>query len=89
MPKGNGNGRIGQGSGRGQGMGSGRGQGMGSGRGQGMGSGGGRGRGGGFGRGPEGECLCPKCGKQVPHERGVPCTQRICPDCGIPMTRKW
>ena len=57
--------------------------------GRGMGRGGGRGRQGGFGLGPEGDCVCPKCGKTVPHERGVPCYQAICPDCGTNMTRKF
>jgi hypothetical protein len=53
--------------------------------------GGGRGAGGGgtggFRRGPGGECLCSKCGKRIPHERGVPCPQVRCPQCGTAMTR--
>ncbi len=24
-------------------------------------------------------CLCPKCGHSLPHQRGVPCTQALCP----------
>jgi len=49
----------------------------------------GRGRGGrgrGFG-GPPIECVCPKCGLRVPHQRGLPCSHHICPKCGIPMVR--
>jgi uncharacterized protein len=47
----------------------------------------GRGRMGGSGEGPSGECVCTKCGHKVPHERGVPCYQRKCPECGAAMTR--
>lgn len=59
----------------------------GGGRGQGS-SGGGRGRnkGGGFGTG--GYCVCARCGKKVPHERGVKCTTLKCPDCNRPMVRE-
>jgi ribosomal protein S26 len=59
----------------------------GGGRGQGS-SGGGRGRnkGGGFGTG--GYCVCARCGKKVPHERGVKCTKLKCPDCNRPMVRE-
>ena len=59
----------------------------GPGRGMGMGRGGGRGRMGGRGAGLGGECLCPSCGKRVPHRRGVPCSQTRCPACGAVMTR--
>ncbi len=38
-------------------------------------------------RGPEGECVCPRCGYRVPHQRGVPCRMLKCPKCGTPMTR--
>ncbi|HAS83619.1 MAG TPA: hypothetical protein DCS43_13355 [Verrucomicrobia bacterium] len=55
------------------------------GRGTGMGAG--RGRMGGFGLGAVGACVCPKCGRQVAHQRGGPCTQLTCPDCGTTMTR--
>ncbi|PIV10186.1 MAG: hypothetical protein COS49_01860 [Candidatus Portnoybacteria bacterium CG03_land_8_20_14_0_80_41_10] len=41
----------------------------------------------GFGLGPDGECLCPKCGTKVPHQRGVPCYEQKCPKCGSLMTR--
>lgn len=47
----------------------------------------GRGRMGGSAEGPSGECVCEKCGHKVSHERGVPCYQRKCPECGAAMTR--
>ena len=30
-------------------------------------------------------CVCPNCGYQEPHDRGVPCNQKKCPKCGTPM----
>ncbi len=71
-----------QGGGRGQGQGQGRGQGRGGG---GMGRGG---RGGQGGRGAGGNCVCPSCGKTVPHQQGVPCPTVTCPDCGTQMIRE-
>ncbi|MFW6409861.1 MAG: hypothetical protein ACOCZR_02350 [Halanaerobiales bacterium] len=65
--------RYNQGSGMGQGRGAG-GRGQGQGRKQGL--------------GPSGECVCPNCGHTVPHQRGVPCYQQTCPECGTQMTRK-
>lgn len=59
--------------------------------------GGGRGRSGGRGMGrmggkaaggPAGECLCPRCGYREAHEQGVPCTQKQCPNCQVPLIRK-
>lgn len=47
----------------------------------------GRGRMGGSGLGPSGECVCPKCGYRMPHQRGIPCYEQKCPKCGTPMTR--
>lgn len=35
-----------------------------------------------------GMCVCPKCGYEVAHERGVPCASRKCPECGTNLTRK-
>lgn len=33
-------------------------------------------------------CVCPRCGFRQPHERGVPCNEKKCPDCGIQMIRE-
>lgn len=70
------------------GMGQG-GRGMGSG-GQGRGQSGRRaGRGGGpLTAGPDGSCVCPQCGRKEPHQRGVPCFERRCPNCGAVMARQ-
>ncbi|MBD3370210.1 hypothetical protein GF402_07605 [Candidatus Fermentibacteria bacterium] len=43
---------------------------------------------GGSGLGTGGSCVCPKCGATVPHQRGVPCYQKTCPNCGTTMTRR-
>jgi predicted amidophosphoribosyltransferase len=37
--------------------------------------------------GADGECICPKCQKTVPHRRGVPCQEEHCPECGAKMLR--
>ena len=76
MPRGDGTGPTGQGP-----VG-------GGGRSRGGGGGGGRGRMGGFGAGVGGNCVCAKCGKVIAHQRGVPCTQIKCPDCGVMMVRQ-
>ena len=62
--------------------------GQGPGAGRVMGKAGGRGRQGGLAAGPSGNCVCPRCGKTVPHQRGVPCMQVVCPACGTTMTRQ-
>src|SRR3972149_6013112 len=61
-------------------------------RGGGPGGGGGGGQGAGrvggpSAAGPGGFCVCPRCGRKEPHERGVPCMQKQCPACGVAMTR--
>ncbi|MDR3567383.1 MAG: NifB/NifX family molybdenum-iron cluster-binding protein [Syntrophobacteraceae bacterium] len=38
--------------------------------------------------GPGGFCVCPRCGETVGHERGIPCSQILCPACSSAMTRK-
>lgn len=69
------------------------------GHGSGQGSGGhGRGVGGqglgrqgqGFGRAKSDvdNCICPKCGERMPHERGTPCQEHVCPACGAKMFRE-
>ncbi len=63
-----------------QGQGGGRGQGQGRGRGQGQGGGRGRGR-------IDGMCVCPKCGYSTEHVRGMPCFEKRCPNCNIPLMR--
>ncbi len=35
-----------------------------------------------------GMCVCPQCGNQEPHQRGVPCLQKKCAKCGAVMTRQ-
>lgn len=39
------------------------------------------------GYGPVGECVCPECGKKIPHEPGKPCASQHCPSCNALMTR--
>ncbi|MBN2388569.1 MAG: hypothetical protein JXB85_16250 [Anaerolineales bacterium] len=56
-------------------------------RGQGHG-GGGRGGGTKPGSGPGGTCICPKCGKKIPHTPGTRCVDKTCPDCGTRMIRE-
>jgi cation diffusion facilitator family transporter len=40
------------------------------------------------GRGPDGDCVCPKCGYKIPHQRGIPCSSIKCPKCDINLERK-
>jgi len=70
------------------GRGQGGGQGVGGGGGRGQGGGGRQGQGAGPGAAPQGLCRCPACGASVPHERGIPCFQVNCPQCGKPMVRE-
>jgi hypothetical protein len=73
-----------------RGRGGGAGQGGGRGWGSGAGQDGGRGRGGGTkpGSGPGGNCVCPQCGKKVPHLAGQRCVDRACPNCGTRLIRE-
>lgn len=32
-------------------------------------------------------CVCPKCGHREQHQRGIPCVQRQCPQCGTALVR--
>jgi hypothetical protein len=64
------------------------GRGIGLGNGKGLGRGGGRGRNNGGGFGPNGMCECPKCHTKVAHQRGIPCTEIMCPNCGNRMVRE-
>jgi predicted Fe-Mo cluster-binding NifX family protein len=63
-----------------------------NGNGQGNGGGGGRragrGRMDGTAKGQGGNCRCPSCGYVEPHQRGVPCTQQRCKQCGSAMIRE-
>ena len=63
----------------------------------GKGSGGGQGGGGrcrgtgagqGGGTGASDSCICSACGAKTSHERGIPCMQVKCPQCGKPMVRE-
>jgi len=33
-------------------------------------------------------CVCTNCNYKEPHERGIPCFTKTCPDCNIPLVRK-
>ncbi|MDI9570894.1 MAG: hypothetical protein QM278_09265 [Pseudomonadota bacterium] len=78
MPRGDGTGPAGKGPGTGRGRG---------GRGQGTGMGMGR-LGGPQAGGAVGFCICPDCGTRQPHERGIPCYEKQCPNCGKAMIRE-
>ncbi|WP_292484845.1 DUF134 domain-containing protein [Methanohalobium sp.] len=40
----------------------------------------------GFG-GPSGTCICPDCGYEQSHQKGIPCNQVKCPECSKLMIR--
>lgn len=40
-----------------------------------------------LGTGPAGECVCPKCGQRIRHQRGAPCYLVKCSKCKINMVR--
>jgi len=48
----------------------------------------GRGRGQGRAGGP-GLCVCPSCGYEEAHTRGIPCSTKQCPKCKARMVGKW
>lgn len=35
-----------------------------------------------------GHCICPKCGTKTPHQRGIPCQEERCPECGVKLLRE-
>jgi len=49
---------------------------------------GGRGHMGGGGPGGPKGCMCPRCKLCVPHTRGTPCKDMLCPKCKNPMIRE-
>jgi len=57
------------------------------GNGQGRGQSGGR-MGGTRAAGVGGHCFCTKCGYRELHERGIPCMQKKCPQCGTTLIRE-
>lgn len=36
----------------------------------------------------KGYCMCPDCGYEELHQRGIPCFTRTCPECHVPLLRK-
>ncbi|HUI30321.1 MAG TPA: hypothetical protein VLX91_08890 [Candidatus Acidoferrales bacterium] len=38
--------------------------------------------------GAGGYCVCLKCGYRKPHERGGPCMEEKCPNCGKVLMRE-
>jgi predicted RNA-binding Zn-ribbon protein involved in translation (DUF1610 family) len=37
------------------------------------------------GDGGAANCVCPSCGHTIVHQRGTPCNQVNCPECGTAM----
>jgi hypothetical protein len=78
-----------QDDGGGYGLGSRTGRGRRTSGGKGLGRGGNRGvMGGEDALGIGGTCYCPGCNYEASHQRGLPCYQMKCPECGISMARK-
>lgn len=40
------------------------------------------------GTGGTSTCVCPECGYEEEHDRGVPCNQKKCPECDVSLTGK-
>lgn len=40
------------------------------------------------GAGPGGYCVCLKCGYKTLHQRGIPCSTLLCPECKINLIRE-
>ena len=38
--------------------------------------------------GPGGVCICPGCGFKTDKQRGLPCREMTCPDCGRKLLRE-
>jgi predicted amidophosphoribosyltransferase len=38
--------------------------------------------------GTGGRCVCPRCDQTIDHQRGVPCQEERCPECGAKMLRE-
>jgi len=38
--------------------------------------------------GTGGSCICPKCGYKAPHQKGTPCQDQKCHECGAKMLRE-
>jgi hypothetical protein len=38
--------------------------------------------------GSGGQCVCPRCGTEIRHRRGVPCQDEDCPECGAKILRE-
>jgi predicted nucleic acid-binding Zn-ribbon protein len=38
--------------------------------------------------GPGGKCVCIRCGFEKPHQKGSPCREEKCPECGIRLFRE-
>lgn len=33
-------------------------------------------------------CVCPECNAELPHKKGEPCRENLCPHCGASLKRK-